>query len=505
MYACVYVLERDAMAFVERIQCATVAEADSAVLLVFLAQLPLKQESLSSKPYTGERPFRAEVTPDVFGRVTAFVTAAVFLLTACGGGTEAQRATFAPAVRHHVAGTITFSPASLTINGEYTYSSFNFTDSDSAATIASATVSSPGVAQLNLNAFPGYYLINSQLAGTTSFTFTDSDGNTGTLPVTVVASPIEFAPTSSGRCEFDEVHQTCEIVVEESGGTAFTATSSNTSVVTVAPGTPAPSVTHRQMVVLHPNGRKPSRGHGPHTISSERAFTVTSTGFGTATIGFSDTLGNVTQAPAFVTTPTAMTVDPNTAITFTGALGQQLTFQVQEVGTHTFTATTDDAKRVTVEATGAVRHIRRHAGTVVSTQVFTAQSVGLDGDSGIGHIAISDGTNSISYDYSINDVIWPDPPSANVLGLGAANAAVVHFYENDDFDGTMSATSSNPAVATVSGPVGGYPYAIAITGVSVPSNGMPISITVKDGLGNSTTIPVTVTATVGTINTRRSH
>jgi hypothetical protein len=441
----------------------------------------------------------------VFGRVTAFVTAAVFLLTACGsGGTEAQRAAFAPAVRHHAAGTITFSPASLTINGEYTYSSFSFTDSDSAAHIASATVSLTGVAQLNLNAFPGYYLINSQLAGTTSFTFTDSDGNTGTLPVTVVASPIEFEPTSSGRCEFDEVHQTCEITVEESGGTAFTATSSDTSIVTVAPGTPAPSVTHRRIVVLHPNASKRNQGHGPHTIPTAQTFTVTSTGFGTATIGFKDTAGNLTQAPAFVTTPTAMTVDPNTAITF-GALGQQITFQVQEVGTHTFTATTDDAKRVTVEATGALRHVRRHGATVVSTQVFTAQSVGLDGDSGIGHIAISDGTNLISYDYSINDVIWPDPPSANVLGLGAANVTVVEFYENDYFDGTMSATSSNPAVATVNGPVGGYPYGIAITGVSVPSNGKPISITVKDGLGNSTTIPVTVTATVGTINARRSH
>jgi hypothetical protein len=447
-----------------------------------------------------------EVIPDVFGRVTAFVTAAVFLLTACGGSsTGAQRGDFAPAVRHHAAGTITFIPASLTINGEYTYSSFKFTDSDSAATIANATVSSPGVAEVNLNALPGYYLMHSLLAGTTTFTFTDSDGNTGTLPVTVIASPIEFEPTSSGRCDFDEVHQVCQITVEDVGPTSLTAVSSNTSIVTVAAGTPSPSAVRGASVVMHPNARKRGQRRAPHDVLTTQAFTVTSTGFGTATIGFRDTAGNVTQAPAFVTTPTAMTVDPNVGITFTGALGQQITFQVQEVGTHTFTATTDDANRVTVEATGAVRHIRRNAGTVVSTEVFTAQSVGLDGDSGIGHIAISDGTNSIPYTYSINDVIWPDPPSVNVLGLGVGNVQVVHFYENDYFDGTMSATSSNPAVATVNGPVGGYPYSIAITGVSVPSNGKPISVTVTDGLGNSTTIPVTVTATVGTINARRPH
>lgn len=96
----------------------------------------------------------------------------------------------------------------------------------------------------------------------------------------------------------------------------------------------------------------------------------------------------------------------------------------------------------------------------------------------------------VLYSNTFSQTVNPVTTSASSLSfsaLGAANAQTFTASETA-FVGTFSAVSSNPAVATVSGPTG-----TTSTFTVTPLAGGTAAITVSNGLGQSATVNVSVT------------
>ncbi len=421
------------------------------------------------------------------------IAALAFILHACSGGGSSSPGHLTPNIRAHGATTIAFDPPSLVLSGTPSWGGFTYTDSDTTATLANSAVNSTGVVDGlgTLGGVPNYFEVQAAAAGTTSITLTDSDGNTGTLPVTVTSSPlfVEYSPAY-----FYEKGVTHQFTVTDSASSDIQASSSDTSVVTV--GSASSALRHASHAVRRHGARR------PHDTFSE-TFDINAVDFGTATIAFTDGSGNSTQLPVAIAVPQGLVSDPQSVI-FSG-LNQQLTFQVQEVGDVTFTAASDNDGIVTVLApTARPRHLHRH-NVQVSTQLFTAQSVGIVPICGYsGLITVKDSIgNQMTVGYGIGDVVAVSPSVMNFVQTGASYVQVIDFCEYR-YSGAWTVTSSNNAVATVT-PEQSNPTEWIVTPVAVPADGKAIQITVKDANGHSTVVPVNVTTTVGGISLERTH
>lgn len=431
------------------------------------------------------------------------------LLCSCGGaqrGTLPAGSTTSGKKHSNAASTFTFSPASITcptVNGS---ALVTYSDSDASASLSSIKIADTNVLALfdsiDYTHLPNVLIAICTAAGSTTATFTDSDGNTGTLPVTAVAGPMDFTP--GYYVGFDQKSLTQYLTVTESADATFTATSEDPSIVSVTPYYGQIPSAARRLPPLRLAGAPPASHakHRPHSPATTTAtYAVTSQDFGYTNIDVGDGT-NTAKVPTYVLVPYNLVVDPQ-YLQFT-AYDQQINFQVQEIGNVTLTATPDfNSSVVKIVSAARPRHIRRTSGVVVTTQDFTAESVAISQTGvGKGTITISDGTNSIGLDYAIVDVMQPAPPVMNFLGTGASNAQTLWVWELDG--SPMTAVSSNPAVASITSTTNdNFYHYFVVQPNAPPSDGQPITITVTDQSNRSTQVQVNVTSTGGTINGRR--
>lgn len=431
------------------------------------------------------------------------VAALAVAVSGCGGG-SAEGAGVAPHVHKNASGTVSFTPAGLTINGIRSWSSVIVSDSDPAATFTSYTIGDTSIVPIVVGGYAvtgGYYFMipsDDRFAGSTTVTFNFSNGDSGTLPVNVVSSPIGFV--LNYELNFYETKWQQQIGVIENAAVTFTATSSDTGVVTVVPAPYSPSLARKNhapplRLPAHRSGGK--HGHdGPVTL---QYYTVTSVGFGPATITISDGQGNSTVAPVFVSTPNTMTILGD--LTDFTNVGQQKFFQVQEVGTKTFTATVDDPTVVKIVGVTPMARKRTFAGQTLTTVRYTVEAEGITSwGKGSGIITVSDGSSTQPVDYAIQNVIGLSTGELDFAAAGAQYAQGFEAFETNDIDGTFTAQSSDPDAATVTPSSNGYPYEFTVTPVAPPADKQPITITVSDGRGHTASVKVTVTTSGGTVS-----
>ncbi|MBV8596826.1 MAG: FecR domain-containing protein [Candidatus Eremiobacteraeota bacterium] len=386
-------------------------------------------------PASGTSPVTFTVTPVGKGSTTITIS------DNHGGSEKVTVSVAAP-------GTLIVTPPNLTFTVGAASQSINASESGYAGKIHAKT-GDPTVATVSPASGSGpstSFTVTPTGGGTTTIVVTDDHGGSQTVGITV-AGPLSAAPSSLSFV-----------------GTT-TAQNFNAS-DPLYTGIISASIDHPGVASVTPVGS---------TTGPNVKFSVTPLAAGSATITISDSLGASTSVTVTVSTG-SLTVNPPT-LTFTVG-GAPQTFNASEADySGLISATSSNTARATVSPASG-------SGPSVNFTVTPTASTGKDTT-----IGVSDTHGGLVFvDISITGPLTPTPSSLTFAGTTAPQTITV---SDPNYFGSISASSTNPGVATVSSPSTGPSGVFTVTPVSMGST------TINFADANSGTTSATVTVTAG--------
>ncbi len=340
-----------------------------------------------------------------------------FAITAVGAGTTTVVFTDTKGATTALPVTVAFAPIVLSTTTQ-AFTSIGQTQSVTAtvagyAGVMSAVSANPSVASVTSNG-GGNFTLKATGMGSTTMTFSDTDGTTTPLSVTVAFAPIVLSVTSQA---FTSIGQTQSVSASVAGYSGLiSAVSANSSVTSV-------------------------------TANGGGNFTLKAIGAGSTTITFSDTNGTTAPLPVTVTFA-PIVVSPSTQA-FT-AIGQ----------TQTLTATV-------AGYTGTINAVSNNTGIATITSIgggqFTLRAVA----SGSTTITFSDanGTTTnfpVSVTLTGGGITVPGAPwTITELGSGSFTAAPSGIVSGPDHNLWFTEpTTDNYGYMTLGGAVTEYPFTL---------------------------------------------
>jgi hypothetical protein len=357
-----------------------------------------------------------------------------------------------------VAGVLSANPTSLTFNvgapaQNVGVSEANYTGAISGksndTSIATVTGSGNGPGPVQFSVTP----VGS---GATSVTFSDVHGNTVNVSVTVqTPGALQVLPTSIGPIGVNAAGQTVTANEANYSG-AISAVSSDPTIATVSGG-----------------------GNGPGPVT----FTVTPTGnkHGDVTVTVSDTIGNSVPVSVRIAGPISPSVN---SLSFNGTTTPQMFTATDPNNTPNGTLSAHSSNTDVATVTGS--------GGAPGPVTFTVTPVGQ----GSANITVTDNIGQsavVSVSVSTGGLVL-NPTSLALYFNGSSGTPKQFTATQANFGGTISASTGNAGIATVSPASGPGPGPVTFT--VTPAGAGDTNITVT---GNgSVMLPVTVTGPLTT-------